>query len=146
MNPGSNDFINNLLSQGVLVGAGLIAASIGFIIYIIYSYSLMRVLGKVREDSIWYKIMAWIPLLNIISLSKAAGYELIWGIVFLVLLLIPLINGLSALVVFPLLFYKLAERLGYDDKMKILWAILGLPILGSISLVILAFIRTPSEG
>lgn len=96
-----------------------------------YGYSalcLMLIAKKTATSGSW---MAWVPILNLYLMCKAAGKSGLW----LILFLIPIVN----IVAIVLLWAAIAERLGRGAW----WGILMLvPIANLIIPGILAFSRT----
>lgn len=98
------------------------------VFYVFVAYCLMVIAKKTNTPNGW---MAWIPILNIYLLCKAAGKPGWW----LILLLIPIVN----LVVMILVGIGLAQALK-----KPVWAgvLLIIPVVNLFCLAYLAFAKT----
>ncbi len=134
--------LNNLLGTGAAIVSTIIALLILLVVYLVYVFSTLRLLSKVGEDNVLYKVLAWIPFLNMISLFRVAGFELGISILMLIGTFIPLINFI--IVLFTI--YKIAERLGYESLYCVLWTVGGIiPIVNMFVIPGLAFLPSPAE-
>ena len=111
--------------------AAVILGMMGFfLIFVLISYVfsaiiIMKIAKKLGVGDLW---MAWIPILQVVPLLKAADKELWW----IILLFIPGVN----IVISVLLFMEISKRLGKPDW----WGILTIvPFVNLVILAILAF-------
>jgi len=113
---------------GVGLGFGLawIFSYLAFYIYL--AITLMFIAKKTGTPNAW---MAWIPILNLYLMCKAAGKSGIW----IILLLLPVVNVVAMI----LLWAGMAQRLGRPGW----WGLLMLiPVVNLVLMGILAFSKS----
>ncbi len=110
------------------LGFALIWTFSGFAFYIYLAITLMFIAKKTATSNAW---MAWVPLLNLYLMCKAAGKSGIW----IILLLLPVVNVIAII----LLWAGIAQRLGRSGW----WGLLMLiPVLNLVLMGILAFSKS----
>jgi len=116
------------IGAGLGLGFGLIWFFSSFAFYIYLAITLMFIAKKTGTSNAW---MAWIPILNLYLMCKAAGKSGIW----IILLLLPVVNVVAII----LLWAGIAQRLGRSG----LWGLLMLiPVLNLVLMGILAFSKS----
>jgi len=110
------------------LGFGLVWIFSYLAFYIYLAITLMFIAKKTGTSNAW---MAWIPILNLYLMCKAAGKSGIW----IILLLLPVVNVVAII----LLWASIAQRLGRSG----LWGLLMLiPVLNLVLMGILAFSKS----
>jgi hypothetical protein len=110
------------------LGFGLVWIFSYLAFYIYFAITLMFIAKKTGTPNSW---MAWIPILNLYLMCKAAGKSGIW----IILLLLPVVNVVAMI----LLWAGIAQRLGRSG----LWGLLMLiPVLNLVLMGILAFSKS----
>jgi len=113
-------------SLGLGFGLAWISSYLAFYIYL--ALTLMFIAKKTGTPNAW---MAWIPILNLYLMCKAAGKSGIW----IILLLLPVVNVVAMI----LLWAGMAQRLGRPGW----WGILMLiPVVNLVLMGILAFSKS----
>jgi len=110
------------------LGFGLVWIFSYLAFYIYLAITLMFIAKKTGTPNSW---MAWIPILNLYLMCKAAGKSGIW----IILLLLPVVNVVATI----LLWAGMAQRLGRPGW----WGLLMLiPVLNLVLMGILAFSKS----
>ncbi len=103
---------------GGMFGLGALCCGLIYFLlaYVIFSFSLFRILDRLGEED--WKIFAWIPIAQVFALAKAAGDSPWVGL----LMFIPIVNF------FYLLYaqYRIGERLGLSSGTTIIAIILNI--------------------
>lgn len=102
----------------------------GLICYLFAAWCLWRIARDLQVGDEW---LAWVPLLNLFTLLRAAARPA-W---YLLLLLVPLVN----VVVLAMVFMALAERRG---RLSLYGLLLFLPLLNLLVLFSLTYV--PGKG
>lgn len=104
----------------MLMGFIVVFFIIGIIFYVLFSYSLMKIAQKTKTDNAW---LAWIPLVNIILMAQMAGKEWWWGLIALLIGLIPFIGGLISAGLIVYFFWNICEKLNKPAPLSLLMLI-----------------------
>ena len=86
-------------------GFGIVYLIVILAWYIYMSICLMKIAEKAHVANGWW---AWIPILNILLMLKIAGKPLWWALAIL-LVVIPLIGALIFIVIYVVVWMKIAE-------------------------------------
>ena len=120
-------------------GLGFLGAFLGFLVvtaivyYVIFALSLYKIAKRTKTEHAWF---AWIPLLNVILVAMMARKEWWWGLIAIVVGIIPILGGIASAIITIYLFWLLTERLGKPGPLSLLMLI---PVVNLGYILYLAF-------
>lgn len=119
------DFLTGPGMLALLMGLGIAAFFLLFVLYVYSSAALMTIAKKTKTEPAW---LAWVPIINIYLMVKIAGLEWYWALGIFAGI-VPFIGAVLVLVWAVYIWWIISEKRSYPGWVGILMAIPGVNLI-----------------